>query len=646
MSLLGGVETGAITPSISMGPGGAFPLNPMVSDKLIRTVVDATVLRSDMFELTFLDREGVVVDEAMIDIGTEITISLGSGPTSTDLIVGEVTSIEGDFDELIHYTIVRGYEHAHRLQRARRSRTFLDSSDGDIARRVASEAGLRIGDISDPGVTHKYVAQVAQTDWEFLKGRASELGYETGVVGGEFFFRPAPGMSAGGLGGAAAAAGDMAASAVGLGTPTLTFGENLRWLRPRVSSAGLVSEAEVRVWDPQGVQVVSGKAPLASKTASVDSDPVAMAGAYGGPISLPAIPSIPFLPSFLGASSDAYAVVDRPLAWGSTAQSSADAVAKGFAEHVASTFAEAEGMAIQTPGITPGSKVKLDNVPVKFQGEWYVTSARHIFDIDVGYECRFEVSGRHDRSLHGLINGGTLNRRERGLIDGLVPGLVTNNIDDDKMYRVKVALPWLSPDFETDWARVVMPGLGEKYGLVAMPEVGDEVLVGFEFGDVRRAYVLGGLGNGNTALELGGDAVKSGIPGGHVVKRGWVSRLGNKILIDDDGDGTVPPSTSGITIGTKDDKISIVFDDVNKKITITCDSSAPPAAIEIKQNGAGGSITIEQAGSGGTLTLKSAGNVSVEASAPGNLTLKGGTGVKIDAGAGMVELSGSQVKLN
>jgi hypothetical protein len=158
--------------------------------------------------------------------------------------------------------------------------------------------------------------------------------------------------------------------------------------------------------------------------------------------------------------------------------------------------------------------------------------------------------------------------------------------------------------------------------------------------------VLGGLGNGNTALELGGDAVKSGIPGGQVVKRGWVSRLGHKILIDDDGDGNIPPSKSGITIGTKDDKIMIQYDEVNKKLTILCDSSAPPAAIEIKQNGAGGSITIEQAGTGGTLTLKSAGNVSVEAAAPGNLTLKGGTGVKIDAGAGMVELSGSQVKLN
>src|SRR4051795_6455893 len=195
MSLVG-VETGAITPTITMGPGGMIPLNPMVTDKLVRTVVDATVLRSDMFELTFMDREGVVIDEAMIDIGTEITISLGSGPGASDLIVGEVTSIEGDFDEQIHYTIVRGFEHAHRLQRARRSRTFLDSTDGDIARKVAGDAGLKIGDISDPGVTHKYVAQVAQTDWEFLKGRAGELGYDVRVVDGKFTFGPAPGMSA------------------------------------------------------------------------------------------------------------------------------------------------------------------------------------------------------------------------------------------------------------------------------------------------------------------------------------------------------------------------------------------------------------------------------------------------------------------
>ena len=105
-----------------------------------------------------------------------------------------------------------------------------------------------------------------------------------------------------------------------------------------------------------------------------------------------------------------------------------------------------------------GAKVTLENVPERFAGDWYVTAARHELDERDGYQVRFEVSGRHDRSLHGLVTGSSADRRARGLIDGLVPGIVTNISDDETMCRVKVGLPWLAPDFETDWARVVMPG--------------------------------------------------------------------------------------------------------------------------------------------------------------------------------------------
>jgi hypothetical protein len=638
------MDLGAAAPSVSITVLG-MPLMPLAEQHLVRTVVDTSLHRLDMFELTFHDHDQKVLSLTGIDIGSEIKITTGSMPMKTDLIVGEVTSIEGDYDNALHLTIVRGYEHAHRLQKARRSRTFIDMSDGDIATKVARDAKLKIGDVQDPGVTHPYLAQVAQTDWEFLRGRAQEIGYDVGVVDGKFTFKPAPGMPAGGLAGAASAAASAAGSLLGMNK--LTFGENLTWIRPRVTSGGLVPETEVRVWDPSSVAVVSSKQGIKSKTASIKDTPPKLASAHGGLIpGLPAI-SIPGLPSFGAVSNNAYLIAGRPLAQGSSAQSAADAVAKGIAEHAASTFAEAEGVAVASPWLKAGEKVTLDNLTDRFDGDWYVTAARHEFDEQDGFQTRFEISGRHDRSLHGLVTGNQSDRRARGLIDGLVPGIVTNNSDDEKMRRVKVSLPWLAPDFETDWARVVMPGLGVNYGFVAIPEVGDEVLVGFELGDPRRAYVLGGLWNGDTKLELGGDPVKKGALGGMVVKRGLVSRLGHKILVDDDGDGKVPPSKSGVTIGTKDDKIMIKYDEVNKKITILCDSSSPPAAIEIKQNGAGGSITIEQAGSNGTLTLKSGGNVNVEAGPSGKLTLKGGaSGVAIEGGAGMVEIKGSQVKLN
>ena len=38
-------------------------------------------------------------------------------------------------------------------------------------------------------------------------------------------------------------------------------------------------------------------------------------------------------------------------------------------------------------------------------------------------------------------------------------------------------------------------GMGKKGGWMLIPEPDDEVLVAFEFGDVRRPYVVGGLSN-------------------------------------------------------------------------------------------------------------------------------------------------------
>lgn len=314
------IDLGAAAPELSVTMFG-MPLMPTVSQHLVRTVVDTSLHRLDMFELWFHDDHDILGTSG-ISIGSEITIKTGQSPMQTDLMVGEVTSIEGDFDNAVRFTIVRGYEHAHRLQKARRSRTFLEMTDGDIARKVAQDAGLSIGDIQDPGVTHPYVAQVAQTDWEFLRGRAHEIGFDLRVVDGEFNFTPAPGMSAGGLLGAAA-------SAVGslLGMGTLEFGENLAWLRPRVSAGGMVAEAEVRVWDPSAVAVVSSTEGVASKTADLDDTPSALASAHGG--LLPGLPSIsiPGLPSFSQASNNAYMIATRPLAQGSAAQSAADAVA-------------------------------------------------------------------------------------------------------------------------------------------------------------------------------------------------------------------------------------------------------------------------------------------------------------------------------
>jgi phage protein D len=650
----------SVVPTVSVN---SIDLLPTVAPKLKRTVVDTRLHLPDMFELTFEDTDNAVVDELMVRIGSLVEVYGGASgtPQAECLIKGEVTSIEGEYHGLTIFTIIRGYEKSHRLQRSSRTRTFVDMKDSDIAAKIAREAGFMETEITDTSTTHRHVSQISQTDWDFLRSRAQEIGFETGVAQGKFFFREASSAkpsSGGGIGGAVAGA---AASMAGGGPPTLTFQQNLQSFRPRRSAANIPSEVEVRVYDYKKAEVVVGTAPLKTGTAKLDDDPdpEALAGSFTGlPFPIPTLPNIPGLPNLgLMPSMKARVVTNRPLDWGSPTTSAVDEMAKGVAEHLASTILEAEGRCYGNPGVQAGKKVVIGGVAEEFTGEWIVTAARHEFESEVGgYSTHFEVSGRHDRTLLGLTSLGSASVRP-STIEGNVVGIVTNNNDPEKMGRVKLGFPWLAPFYETDWARCVQVGMGKEWGNLFLPEVGDEVLVGFEFGDSRRPYVIGGLLNGKSSHPLLSSAVKSAGLSAQIVKRGIVSRIGNQLTFEDEIPSPLtpnPPTKGTILLGDADHKLELFLDVVNGELKIVCDGGVLNPI---------GKISIEQKSQGGEITVKSAGNVTIEASAPGKLTLKGGmgvvldggtanveikgtAGVKVDGGAGLVELSGSMVKLN
>ncbi|HKC27798.1 MAG TPA: phage baseplate assembly protein V, partial [Jatrophihabitans sp.] len=493
-------------------------------------------------------------------------------------------------------------------------------------------------------VTHDHIAQVAQTDWEFLQERAREIGYECGVSGGEFFFRTASGMPKGGALGALASAASAVAGALGLGGG-LNYMDNLYTFYPRISAANITPQVEVRFWDGKGARVVSSNTDVKTGTATIDDeDPADLANSFtdGFLPSLPSLPSLPPIPGlpmpdFGSAPSDtAFVVVDHPLASGSAADSAADQMAKGLGDHIASTFAEAEGSATGDPSIQAGSQVDISGVPKMFCGKWTVTQAKHVFDPDEqGYTTYFVVSGRSDRSLLALASGGSTRQRHTEL-GGLVCGVVTDVNDPDTQGKVKVALPWLSPSFVTDWARVVQLAAGARTGAMFLPEVGDEVLVGFEFGDPRRPYVIGGLVNDNSSYST----MQSAVNGGNVVGRGLASPAGNQLLFTDElppGPPGLPPTQSAVTLGTGDGNLALAIDQVAGTVTISC-KPTPPAS-----RTPAGTLTIDCSGAGQISIKGGAGGVKIESD--GQLELSGQLGVKISSNA-MVQVQGQMVQLN
>jgi uncharacterized protein involved in type VI secretion and phage assembly len=138
----------------------------------------------------------------------------------------------------------------------------------------------------------------------------------------------------------------------------------------------------------------------------------------------------------------------------------------------------------------------------------------------------------------------------QGRMYGVVVGVVTNTDDPDSLARVKVSYPWMGDDAESPWARVVTPMAGGDRGMVFRPEVGDEVLVVFEHGDVRFPYVIGAVWNG-----VDGPPQHRGADGDNNVRM-IRSRSGHEILLDD---------TSG------SEKIVIVDSSESHKIELSSD---------------------------------------------------------------------------
>jgi len=142
----GAPSTETILPTVKVG-GSALPQAKAAG--LVRALVDNHLHLPDMFELTFVDNDGTLASSAGFSIGAAVEVHAGasSSDTLTKLTAGEVTSIEAICEQRTIYTVIRGYDKAHRLQRARRTRTFVNKTDSDIAKEVAGDAGLSIDTI-------------------------------------------------------------------------------------------------------------------------------------------------------------------------------------------------------------------------------------------------------------------------------------------------------------------------------------------------------------------------------------------------------------------------------------------------------------------------------------------------------------------
>lgn len=133
-----------------------------------------------------IDRE--IIEEALLNEAGELTIELSFGDDTRNLW-GTYTIIQPEYryDDGLDVTL-HCYGKEVALSRERR-RVFLNQRDSEICAQICAEAGLET-DITQTGIRYEHVAQIDQTDWQFLQRRAELNGFMMLALNSKIVFRP------------------------------------------------------------------------------------------------------------------------------------------------------------------------------------------------------------------------------------------------------------------------------------------------------------------------------------------------------------------------------------------------------------------------------------------------------------------------
>jgi len=457
----------------------------LLADKWLEALLEVRVERAfqvpSRVTLRFTDPGHELLTSALFQLGTPITISAIGQP---NLVVAEVTGFTVDHQPLTPPEfVVVGHDKSHRLGRASEVATFQDMTYSAIVKELAGNLNLGL-DVKATTRKLEYVLQV-ESSLALMTELANRLGFDWWVDDDTLHFKP-PKTSG-------------SAVKLAIDDDLISFSVRATGHRP--------DSVAVRGWDHKTQQAVEGSAATADIAPS--STFARLVDKPGGKLG-----TAKLLSANLAAASAEEA---KELSGALMLRSIAGAVT-------------AKGVGYGNGRIKPGVTVDVSGYG-PLDGKYHVTEVEHVFRPSIGFQTRFTAGDRRPTTLVDTLAGGNGNGSNPMISNlghsSLVIGTVTNIKDPDEKGKIRVQFTGLSDKDESAWARLVSIGGGKKRGMVFIPEVGDEVLVGFENGDIRQPVVFGGL----FGAKL--DIPKWDVTDGKVSARRITSRQGHYVELAD-----------------------------------------------------------------------------------------------------------------
>jgi len=497
--------------------------------------------------------------------GAKISIECGYDSKNEIVFQGIITSQSIRIDEIVGSALeVECRDEAIKMIVGRKSLTFSKQKDSDIISSIIGTYSGLTAKVTATTTSWPEQVQYYVSDWDYIMARAESNGMLITTLNGTVTVAPPDANTNSVL--------------------NVSYGNGLMQFNAAMNAITQLNTVKANTWDyknqaiasMQSTNTVPGPGNISSKKLS-------------GVVGL----------------ADYQIQTTAPL-------ENADLTNWAKAQLIKSEYSKIQGEAKfqGTNLVNPGNYITLAGIGDRFNGDHFISSVTHdlsegnwITEISIGLSPLWftEEPDVMAPSAAGLLPGA------RGIFNGTVKKI---DSDPDSQYRILVTVPLFDTNGEGIWARLSNFYSTNGAGVFFLPEVGDEVIIGFLNEDPRYPVILGSLYSSSKLKPYEGLT-----PNEKNSIKAIVSK--SKIAIEFDDENVV------WTLSTPN-KNTIIVSDKDKQITIK------------DQND--NSVIMSSSG----ITIKSAKDINIEATQ--NVNIKGNQGISIASSGGDVAISGLNIK--
>jgi len=521
--------------------------------------------------------------------GSEIKIAVGYDQSDTTLFQGLVVShgikISGNNYARL---VIECRDKAVAMTIGRKNANYVNVKDSDVISTIIGNYSGLSADVEATQTQYTELVQYYCTDWDYVLSRAEVNGLLVTVDDGTVTVKP-PQTS---------------------GTPALkvTYGEDLMEFHADIDARTQLTSVTGVAWDLKNQAVVQQQAGPQSLNTQGNLDAATLAKVAG--------------PSVFRLQTPVFMETTALKAWADGQQ-----VKAGLARIRGRMKFQGNAQA------AVGQLIEMAGVGDRFNGNAFVGSVTHtVSDGNWITEAEFGLAPdwfAEQRDLvappaSGLLPG----------VEGLHIGVVTKlDADPDGEDKVQVSVPVLQAETDGVWARLASFYGSEGIGAFFIPEIGDEVVLGYLNNDPGHPIILGSLYSSKRTPPYGLTAENP--------TKAIVTKSKMKLEFDDQNKviTIVTPGKNTIVISDKDQSI-LVQDQNNNKVQLNSSGILLESPKDITIN-AQGKATISAVGAisissqadvkvaglninqTANVGFTAQGNASAELSASGQTTVKG-----------------------